>query len=96
MPPDHVAEHGGQLVPEDVVLDRKLPPISSADGNRNMFTTECSKAMPKNSVMGIHMASTLPPTVVDTMAPTTPVDTIQLQSTPRTKSVSMPAAPCDL
>ena len=28
------------------------------------------------------------------MAPTTPVDTIQLHSTPRMNSVSMPAAPC--
>ena len=28
------------------------------------------------------------------IAPTTPVETIQLHSTPRTNSVSMPAAPC--
>ena len=45
-------------------------------------------------MIGIHMAMTLPVTSVDTMAPTTPVDTIQLHSTPRINSVSMPAAPC--
>ena len=31
---------------------------------------------------------------VEIMAPTTPADTIQLQSTPRINSVNMPAAPC--
>ena len=71
----------------------KLPPISSADGNRNMFTTECSNTMAKKTMIGIHMATTLPVTVVEIIAPTTPVDTIQLHSMPRTKSVSMPAAP---
>jgi hypothetical protein len=49
--------------------------------------------MAKNSMIGIHIAITFPLTEVDTMAPTTPVDTIQLQSMPRMKSVSMPAAP---
>ena len=44
-------------------------------------------------MMGIHMASTLPPRLVDIIAPTTPVETIQLQSMPRMNSVSMPAAP---
>lgn len=48
-----------------------------------MFTTECSKPMAKNSMMGIHMAMTLPLTVVEIMAPTTPVETIQLHSTSR-------------
>ena len=32
--------------------------------------------------------------VVEIIAPTTPVETIQLHSMPRTNSVSMPAAPC--
>ena len=59
-----------------------------------MLTTECSKAMAKNSMIGIHMAITLPLTLVQIMAPTTPVDTIQLHSMPRTNRVSMPAAPC--
>jgi hypothetical protein len=39
------------------------------------------------------MPMTLPNTELDIMAATTPVETIQLQSTPRTKRVSMPAAP---
>ena len=34
-----------------------------------MFTTECSKAIAKKRVIGIHMASTRPPTVVATIAP---------------------------
>ena len=58
-----------------------------------MFTIECSKVMKKNSMIGIHIAITLPGTVVETIAPTTPAETIQLQSMPRTNSVSMPAAP---
>ena len=58
-----------------------------------MFTTECSKVMKKNTVIGIHMAITLPGTEVDSMAPITPVETIQLHSIARTKSVSMPEAP---
>ena len=45
-------------------------------------------------MIGIHIAITLPVTVVEIIAPTTPVETIQLHSMPRTKSVSMPAAPC--
>ena len=45
-------------------------------------------------MIGIHIAITLPLTVVEIIAPTTPVETIQLHSTPRTNSVSMPAAPC--
>jgi hypothetical protein len=44
-------------------------------------------------MIGIHMATTLPVTLVQIMAQTTPVDTIQLHSTPRMNSVSMPAAP---
>ena len=44
-------------------------------------------------MIGIHIAMHLAATEVDIIAPTTPVETIQLQSTPRTKSVSMPAAP---
>jgi hypothetical protein len=32
--------------------------------------------------------------VVEIIAPTTPAETIQLQSMPRTNSVSMPPAPC--
>ena len=56
-----------------------------------MFTIECSKVMKKNTMIGIHMAITLPLTVVEIIAPTTPVETIQLQSMPRTNSVSMPA-----
>ena len=44
-------------------------------------------------MIGIHMAMTLPDTDVDMMAATTPVETIQLHSTPRTNSVNMPAAP---
>ena len=59
-----------------------------------MFTIECSKVMAKNSMIGIHIAITLPLTEVEIIAPTTPVDTIQLQSMPRTNSVSMPATPC--
>ena len=39
------------------------------------------------------MAITLPLTVVEIIAPTTPVDTIQLQSMPRMNNVNMPAAP---
>ena len=45
-------------------------------------------------MIGIHMAMTLPLTVVDTMAPTTPAETIQLHSMPRMNNVAMPAAPC--
>ncbi len=45
-------------------------------------------------MMGIHIAMTLPGTEVEIMAPTTPVETIQLQSMPRRNSVAMPAAPC--
>ena len=62
-------------------------------GNPDWTLMECSKVMKKNSMIGIHIASTLPPTVVDTIAPTTPIDTIQLHSMPRMNSVSMPAAP---
>ena len=58
-----------------------------------MFTIECSKTMKKNSMIGIHIAMILPGTVVEIMAPTTPMETIQLQSMPRTNSVAMPAAP---
>jgi hypothetical protein len=61
-----------------------------------MFTTECSNVIAKNTMMGIHIAITLPLTEVEIIAPTTPVDTIQLQSMPRMKSVSIPAAPCSL
>ena len=71
-----------------------LAPSSRPEGNRNMFTMECSKVMKKNSMIGIHIAITLPLTVVEIMAPTTPAETIQLQSTPRMNSVSMPPAPC--
>src|SRR6185436_6026492 len=70
-----------------------LPPNINPVGNRNMFTTECSKVIPKNTMIGIHIAITLPLTVVEIIAPTTPVETIQLQSAARMKSVSMPAAP---
>ena len=45
-------------------------------------------------MIGIHIAITLPLTVVEIIAPTTPVDTIQLHNMPRTNRVSMPAAPC--
>ena len=45
-------------------------------------------------MIGIHIAMTLPGTEVDIMAPTTPVETIQLHSMPRTNNVAMPAAPC--
>ena len=45
-------------------------------------------------MIGIHIAITLPLTEVEIIAPTTPAETIQLQSMPRTNSVSMPAAPC--
>ena len=58
-----------------------------------MFTTECSKPMKKNSMMGIHIARTLPPTLVEIIAPTTPMETIQLHSMPRMKMVNQPAAP---
>ncbi len=44
-------------------------------------------------MIGIHMAIALPPTVVEIIAPTTPIDTIQLHSTPRRKMVAQPAAP---
>ncbi len=44
-------------------------------------------------MMGIHMAITLPLTWVEIIAPTTPADTIQLHSMPRTNRVSMPFAP---
>ncbi|MNJ76480.1 hypothetical protein D3C77_737670 [compost metagenome] len=64
-----------------------------AEGNRNMFTTECSKPMKKNSMIGIHMAITLPLTEVEIIAPTTPIETIQLHSMPRRKMVAQPAAP---
>lgn len=74
--PDQVAQYGRDCVPDQVTHQRKVAPISRPNGNRNMLTTECSKAMPKNSMMGIHIAITLPPTVVEIMAPTTPVDTI--------------------
>ena len=36
-----------------------------------MFTTECSNVMPKNTMIGIHIAITLPLTEVEIMAPTT-------------------------
>lgn len=45
------------------------------------------------TVMGIHMAITLPGTVVAIIAPITPVETIQLHIIARTKRVSMPEAP---
>ncbi len=45
-------------------------------------------------MIGIHMAMILPETLVQIMAQTTPVDTIQLHRTPRMNRVSMPAAPC--
>ena len=44
-------------------------------------------------MIGIHMAITLPLTCVEIIAPTTPDETIQLQSTPRTKMVIQPAKP---
>ena len=71
-----------------------LPPSSMPEGNRNMFTIECSKVIKKNTMIGIHIAITLPRTVVEIIAPTTPAETIQLQSMPRTNSVSMPPEPC--
>ena len=39
-------------------------------------------------MIGIHIAITLPLTEVEIIAPTTPVETIQLHSMPRTNSVS--------
>ena len=45
--------------------------------------------------MGIHMAVALPVTLVDIIAATTPVETIQLHITARTNRVSMPDAPWD-
>ena len=69
------------------------PPMMRADGNRNMLTTECSKVMKKKTMIGIHIAMTLPLTCVEIIAPTTPVETIQLHSMPRTKIVAQPAAP---
>jgi hypothetical protein len=74
-------------------MTEKLPPSISPEGKRNMFTTECSKPIAKNSMIGIHMAMTLPLTVVEIIAPTTPVDTIQLHSTPRRKMVAQPISP---
>ena len=74
-------------------MTEKSPPMIIAEGNRNMFTTECSKVIAKNSMIGIHIAITLPLTVVEIIAPTTPVDTIQLHSMPRMKMVSQPASP---
>ena len=44
-------------------------------------------------MIGIHMAITLPLTWVEIIAPTTPVETIQLHSMPRTKIVIQPAKP---
>ncbi|SMG64410.1 hypothetical protein BMETH_2405_0 [methanotrophic bacterial endosymbiont of Bathymodiolus sp.] len=58
-----------------------------------MLTTECSKPIAKNSMIGIHMAITLPLTVVEIIAPTTPIDTIQLHSMPRIKIVNQPETP---
>ncbi len=49
--------------------------------------------MKKNSMIGIHMAITLPLTEVEIIAPTTPIETIQLHSMPRRKMVAQPAAP---
>ena len=46
-------------------------------------------------MIGIHMAITLPLTVVEIMAPTTPVETIQLHSIPRMKIVNQPPTPCE-
>ena len=72
-----------------------VPPIIRSDGNRNVLTTDCSKPMWKKIMIGIHIAISLADTLVDSVAPTTPVDTIQLHGTPRMNSVSLPAAPCD-
>ena len=58
-----------------------------------MFTIECSKVMKKNTMIGIHIAMTLPGTDVEIIAPITPVDTIQLHIIARTNSVSIPDAP---
>ena len=45
-------------------------------------------------MIGIHMAMTLPLTVVEIIAPTTPSETIRLpQSAARIKMVAQPAAP---
>lgn len=41
---------------------------------------ECSNAMAKNSITGIHIAMTFPPTVVEIIVPTTPSETIQLHN----------------
>ena len=38
-------------------------------GNKNIFTTECSKPIKKNRNIGIHIAITLPLTVVEIIAP---------------------------
>ena len=43
-------------------------------------------------MIGIHIAMTLPGRLSDIIAPTTPVETIQLHITPRMNSASMPAA----
>lgn len=58
-----------------------------------MLTIECSKPMKKNSMIGIHMAIILPVADVEIMAPTTPMDTIQLHSMPRMKMVTQPSMP---
>ena len=57
---------------------------------------EDGRNLAKNTMMGIHIAITLPPTDVEIIAPTTPVETIQLQSMARTNSVTMPPMPCSL
>eukprot|EP00581_Thalassiosira_minuscula_P024439 CAMPEP_0184412074 /NCGR_PEP_ID=MMETSP0738-20130409/6181_1 /TAXON_ID=385413 /ORGANISM="Thalassiosira miniscula, Strain CCMP1093" /LENGTH=212 /DNA_ID=CAMNT_0026770469 /DNA_START=610 /DNA_END=1247 /DNA_ORIENTATION=+ len=68
-------------------------PIIMPSGNRYMLTTACSNTRPKKIRIGIHIAITLPPTVFEYMAPTTPIDTIQLHRMPLTNTVNQPAAP---
>ena len=57
-----------------------------------------SKENPADSpVLFLSLSSdTLPLTEVEIMAPTTPMETIQLHSMPRIKMVTQPSMPCDL
>src|SRR6266487_6431504 len=62
-------------------------------GIMNILTTACSKPSAKNKKIGSQVATIFPTVEVDVIAITTPRHTSQLQRTPFTKTLTMPAVP---
>ena len=78
---------------ETMIIVNPANPLNMFAANtapfRNMFTMECSKVMKKNSMIGIHIAITLPVTLVEIIAPT-PRDMQELLTRARSAGLLKP------